>query len=120
MSKQKALPKHAAADQGTLDVTVIKQFPGKETAERRVKVKAPGKFFTNLEASEQKVDYWGEAVEFRERYHFPRHAKVWKPPPLPPPPPPPLSPPPLSAYPLFCWALFCWSWACVHVDAICR
>ena len=68
----------AATQQTALPVEVVKQILGKETAERRVKVKAPGKFFTTLMAAEQAADYWGgEAVEFRERYNFPRHVKVW-------------------------------------------
>ena len=67
----------AATQQTALSLDVIKQYPGKVTAERRVKVKAPGKFFTTLTAAEQAAEYWGEAVEFRERHNFPRHAKAW-------------------------------------------
>ena len=53
----------AATQQTALPVEVVKQILGKETAERRVKVKAPGTFFTTLTAAEQAADYWGgEAV----------------------------------------------------------
>ena len=43
----------AATQQTALPVEVVKQILGKETAERRVKVKAPGKFFSQLLPSEQ-------------------------------------------------------------------
>jgi len=59
----------------TLDahVDVIKQHPGPVTAQRRVKVDVPGKFFPQLEASERALNYEGEAVEFQERRDFKQH-----------------------------------------------
>ena len=50
------------AGQGTLSIEVIKQFPGRETADRRVQVQVPGKFFPQLQTGEQNAIYWGEAV----------------------------------------------------------
>jgi hypothetical protein len=63
------------AGQGTLSIEVIKQFPGRETADRRVQVQVPGKFFPQLQTGEQNAIYWGEAVEFRERHKFPQHGR---------------------------------------------
>ena len=62
-------------DQTTLNVEIIKQHPGAQTAARRVKANIPGKFFPQLQPAEQKALYDGEAVEFRERYSFSKHAK---------------------------------------------
>ena len=62
-------------DQTTLKVEIIKQHPGAQTAARRVKANIPGKFFPQLQPAEQKALYDGEAVEFRERYSFSKHAK---------------------------------------------
>ena len=64
-------------DQTTLNIEIIKQYPGAQTAARRVKAKIPGKFFPQLQPAEQKALYDGEAVEFRERYSFSKHAKGW-------------------------------------------
>ena len=58
-------------------VVVIKQHPGLQQVTRRVKVKVPGKHFPALQAAEQATDYWGQAVEYKERHSFPRHAKAW-------------------------------------------
>ena len=63
-------------DQTTLKVEIIKQHPGAQTAARRVKATIPGKFiFPQFQPAEQKALYDGEAVEFRERYSFSKHAK---------------------------------------------
>ena len=48
-------------------VTAIKQHPGPVQVSRNVKVKVPGKHFTQLTPTEQAADYDGTAVEFRER-----------------------------------------------------
>ena len=55
----------------------IRQYPGQVQVQRRVRVKAPGKFFNNLTAAEVKLDYWSVAVEYRERHAFDRHARAW-------------------------------------------
>ena len=55
----------------------IKQYSGQVQVQRRVRVKAPGKFFNNLTAAEVKLDYWSVAVEYRERHAFDRHARAW-------------------------------------------
>jgi hypothetical protein len=64
------LPTTAAVDQTVLPIPIIKQYPGVQTASRRVKVKCPGKFFPALTPSEQKEEYEVEAVEFAERHKF--------------------------------------------------
>ena len=71
--------KQPAAGQQSLSdtVAVIKQFPAKLTAERRVRVLAPGKFFNNLTAAEARASYWAEAVEHTDNKKFPRNAKGW-------------------------------------------
>ena len=51
---------------------MIKMYPGPVTAQRRVKVMVPGKFFPGLEPAEQKVYYPGEAVEAADKRTFPR------------------------------------------------
>ena len=65
-----------AMPQPTLNahVDVIKQYPGKQTADRHVKVLVPGRFFTSLQPAERAVDYDGEAVEFSERHDFRAHS----------------------------------------------
>lgn len=45
--------------------------------ERRVLVDIPGKFFPQLQPSEQAAFYQGEPVEFKERHKFSSHAKAW-------------------------------------------
>jgi hypothetical protein len=65
------------AVQPTLDVERIKQYPGQLQVDRRVMVNAPGKFFPQLTPTDQAKEYPGEAVEFKERHNFPRHAKAW-------------------------------------------
>jgi hypothetical protein len=67
----------APLKQSSILVDVIKQHSGIVTAQRRVKAVGPGKFFPNLTASEQKVDYMFEAVEFAERHSFAKHTKAW-------------------------------------------
>ena len=67
----------AALTQAPLSVEVIKQHPGPVQAERAVKVLVPGKHFPALQPSEQKVNYEGTAVEFKERHTFARHSKAW-------------------------------------------
>ena len=57
-------------------VDVIKQYTGQVTVDRRVIVKVPGKFFSQLQPSEQSAFYDGQAVEFAE-HAFQRHAKAW-------------------------------------------
>ena len=42
--------------QAALDVEIIKQHPGPQTAARRVKANVPGKFFPQLQPAEQKLD----------------------------------------------------------------
>ena len=63
--------------QSALPVEVVKQHPGPLTVQRRVLVNVPGKFFPGLQSAEQKLDYPGEPVEFKERHVFARHAKAW-------------------------------------------
>ena len=58
-------------------VTSIKQYTGQQQVTRRVKVDVPGKHFTQLTAAEQALSYSGEAVEYKERHQFQRHAKAW-------------------------------------------
>ena len=67
------------ASRGTMDdfVVAVKQYPGQQQVTRRVRVKVPGKHFPQLQTAEQLLDFWGEAVEFKERHTFPRHAKAW-------------------------------------------
>ena len=73
-----ALPKAPAAQRQTsLVVEVVKQFPGQQQVDRRVKVQVPGKFFPTLQPSEQAQFYEGEAVEFKHRHTFQRHLKAW-------------------------------------------
>ena len=55
----------------------VKQYPGQVQVTRRVRVKAPGKCFNNLTATEAKEDYWGVCVEYRERHTFERHSRAW-------------------------------------------
>ena len=80
MSEEVAAPAPAPAaaqKQTELAVEVIKQFPGQQQVDRRVKVKVPGKFFPQLQSAEQAQFYEGEAVEFKHRHVFPRHLKAW-------------------------------------------
>ena len=56
------MPTGAALAQQTIET--IKQHPGPQTAQRKVKVRCPGKFFPNLQPAEQRIDYEVEAVEF--------------------------------------------------------
>ena len=58
-------------------VQAIKQYPGQQQVDRRVKVNVPGRHFPQLTGAEQKKDYEGEAVEYRERQRFERHTKAW-------------------------------------------
>ena len=58
-------------------VTSIRQYPGQQQVTRRVKVDVPGKHFTQLTAAEQAQSYSGQAVEYKERHQFQRHAKAW-------------------------------------------
>ena len=58
----------AARTLDDLGVETIKQYPGLQTVptgQRRVRVKAPGKFFLGLSPSEQK--------DCKERHFFSRH-----------------------------------------------
>lgn len=70
-------PAPVETGQSTLGFESIKQYPGLQTAERRVKVQAPGKFFTGLTANESAAFYEVEAVEFTERHKFAKHLKGW-------------------------------------------
>ena len=68
------------AEQRTLQsigVAPITQHSGMATVQRRVVVNAPGKFFTGLTPSEQSASYSVEAIEYKERHSFGRHAKAW-------------------------------------------
>ena len=68
------------AQNNTLDNTfgeTIKQYGGPVQVTRAVKVKAPGKHFNGLTGAEAKKDYWGMAVESKERHDFERHNKAW-------------------------------------------
>ena len=67
----------AAMIQPSLSVDVIKQHPGPQSAARHVKVMVPGKFFPQLQPAERAVNYEGEAVEFKEKHTFSRHAQGW-------------------------------------------
>ena len=60
-----------------MDVMIIKQHAGPVTAQRRVKVNVPGRFFSGLQPAEQKESYAGEAVEYTERHKFEAHSKGW-------------------------------------------
>ena len=53
--------------ENALGFDVIKQHAGPVQAERKVKVKVPGKQFPALTPSEQKEDFWGTAVEAADR-----------------------------------------------------
>ena len=55
----------------------IKQCAGQKQVTQAVRVQVPGKHFTGLSASEQKLDYWVSAMEFRERHAFERNLKAW-------------------------------------------
>ena len=55
----------------------IKQYAGQKQVTQAVRVQVPGKHFTGLSASEQKLDYWVSAMEFRERHAFERNLKAW-------------------------------------------
>ena len=57
----------APAVQSSLPVEIIKQYSGDQAAQRRVKVKPPGRFFPQLQPNEQKEDYTVEAVEFKDQ-----------------------------------------------------
>mmetsp|Transcript_55188 Transcript_55188/g.109587 ORF Transcript_55188/g.109587 Transcript_55188/m.109587 type:complete len:93 (+) Transcript_55188:319-597(+) len=75
----------AVPEQTELGFERIRQFPGQVQVDRRVKVDVPGKFFPQLQPSEQAKVYEGEAVEFRalpfptpfkslgRRSHWPRN-----------------------------------------------
>eukprot|EP00966_Prymnesium_polylepis_P327807 7383645-Prymnesium_polylepis.1 len=63
--------------QDTLAVEIIKQYSGRQTVERKVKVKVPGKHFPGLTPTEQKDFYEGQACEFAERHKFAVHNKAW-------------------------------------------
>jgi hypothetical protein len=63
--------------QSVIDVEIIKQYPGRQQVERKVKVQVPGKHFPSLTAAEQKQFFDGTAVEFCERHKFPQHNKGW-------------------------------------------
>ena len=58
-------------------VTAIKQHPGPVQVTRRVKVQVPGKHFPQLSTAEQSEDYWGTAIEYKERHTFAVHRKAW-------------------------------------------
>ena len=62
--------------QTSLDVEVIKQYPGRVQVERKVKLRVPGKHFPQLRPAEQKDFYDGTAVEYAERHKFPQHLKA--------------------------------------------
>ena len=54
--------------QTTLGIRIIKQYPGRLQADRKVKVKVPGKHFPGLSTAElQKEFYEGTAVEYVHR-----------------------------------------------------
>lgn len=63
--------------QTALPVEIIKQHPGQVQVTRKVRVLVPGKHFPQLQPTEQRASYWGEAVEYAERHKFERHAKAW-------------------------------------------
>ena len=54
----------------TVDVEIIKQYPGPRQFTRGVKGNVPGKDFPQLDAVEQRAFYEGTAVEFVERHQF--------------------------------------------------
>jgi hypothetical protein len=62
--------------QTSLDVEVIKQYPGRVQVERKVKLRVPGKHFPQLTPAEQKDFYDGTAVEYAERHKFERHLRA--------------------------------------------
>ena len=66
-----------AAQQNTIEVERIKQYPGQVQVTRAVKVNVPGKHFPQLQPAEQKQMYTGTAVEYAERHRFDRHLKAW-------------------------------------------
>jgi hypothetical protein len=64
--------------QMTLEVERIRQHPGPQQVQRAVVVNVPGKHFPQLQVAEQKVEYPGTAVEFKERHSFPRQGRRLK------------------------------------------
>jgi len=52
-------PAAAPPGQGALEIERIKQYPGLQQVQRAVVVNVPGKYFPQLQAAEQKVDYSG-------------------------------------------------------------
>ena len=70
-------PAQKTAVQQSLNVEIIKQYPGQQQVDRGVKVNVPGRHFPQLEAAEQRVDYEGTAVEHRLRHQFGIHRKAW-------------------------------------------
>ena len=67
---------HWVMVQTSLDVEVIKQYPGRVQVERKVKLRVPGKHFPQLTPAEQKDFYDGTAVEYAERHKFERHLRA--------------------------------------------
>ena len=55
-----------------MDAFTIKQFPAKEQAELRVRIKIPGSWFKNLRGGERAQSYECEAYDFEAAYRFPK------------------------------------------------
>lgn len=63
----------AAAMEGF--VQKIVQYPAKEQAELRVRIKIPGKWFPNLTPTEQKVRYEATATTWEPSHRFPKRGE---------------------------------------------
>ena len=55
---------------------ILKQYPGQQQVDRAVEVSVPGRFFHWLPAADQKNNFTGSAIEFRDRHDFERH-RAW-------------------------------------------
>ena len=53
-------------------VDKIKQYPAKEQADMKVKIKMPGSWFKNLTPAERRADYEVMAVDWDPNHTFPR------------------------------------------------
>lgn len=56
-------------------VQKIVQYPAKEQAELRVRIKIPGKWFPNLTPAEQKLRYEATATTWEPSHRFPKRGE---------------------------------------------
>ena len=71
-----AAPAAARRSGLVMDSFMIKQYPAKEQAELKVRIKLPGSWFNNLGADERAKHYEVQAYAYEDAFRFPKRGST--------------------------------------------